>query len=629
MQPILDQDHSLEVKLISQYEENMTKLTEFYRQRAKKHWATQGDRNTSFFHNAVLKRKLHNRIVSIKYACGNNLFDPEDIANEFVDYFKNIFRSLCPNNDRPFMNTSHPQGEQDFTNSIPDKQEVWEILKSMRRNASPGPDGFNVGFYTSVWSWIGEDVTNLVRNFYITGKLPPRLNETQIVLIPKKLVCHVPSDYRPISLCNVVYKIIAKSLANRLKPHLPDYIHPSQQAFVEGRRISNNIIVAQEIAHFLSLNSWDGSDFMLKIDLAKAFDRIEWHFIVSALTRLGLHGHFINLIHACISSPMFSVIINGQSFAQFKSSRGIRQGCPLSPSLFVLAVNELSLALQEALQGNHLSGISLGSNCPPIHSLMFADDLLVCGKANMQEVNTISHILQQFCQHSGQLPNWNKSGIMFSKKVNLQVKQDIKEIFPVSDIDNNTIHLGHPLTLPAKDRSAAYNFIYDKFKSKLSAYKANRLSHAARLTLIKSVFSSIPAYYMSNILFSKKFLAKLTTIIRNFWWTGVKEEPFMKTLCLRAWADICTEKRIGGLGIRNLQAINQGLILSAAWRLAKEPQSHLALILKSKYHSDTSIWRAKQNMPKSAFWAAILKVRPLLISASFCQIVDGSSSIWS
>jgi hypothetical protein len=134
---------------------------------------------------------------------------------------------------------------------------------------------------------------------------------------------------------------------------------------------------------------------------------------------------------------------------------------------------------------------------------------------------------------------------------------------------------------------------------------------------------------MSNILFSKKFLTKLTAIIRNFWWTGIKEEQTTRSLCLRAWADICVEKKIGGLGVRNMQAINQGLILSAAWRLAKEPQSHLALILKAKYHSDTSIWRAKTNIAKSAFWTAILKVRPLLISVSFNQIVDGSSSIWS
>lgn len=133
---------------------------------------------------------------------------------------------------------------------------------------------------------------------------------------------------------------------------------------------------------------------------------------------------------------------------------------------------------------------------------------------------------------------------------------------------------------------------------------------------------------MSNILFSKKFLAKLTAIIRNFWWTGVREDLSTRALCLRAWADICTEKRKGGLGVRNLQAINQSLILSAAWRLAKDPQSYLSLILKAKYHSDTSIWRAKHNVPKSAFWTAILKVRPLLISASFYQLVDGSSSIW-
>jgi hypothetical protein len=134
---------------------------------------------------------------------------------------------------------------------------------------------------------------------------------------------------------------------------------------------------------------------------------------------------------------------------------------------------------------------------------------------------------------------------------------------------------------------------------------------------------------MSNILFSKKFITKLTAIIRNFWWTGVQDDQTTRSLCLRAWADVCTEKKMGGLGIRNLQAVNQGLILSTAWRLAKEPHSHIAQILKAKYHHDTSIWRAKANKPKSAFWSAILKVKHLLISATHCQIVDGSSSIWS
>ena len=153
---------------------------------------------------------------------------------------------------------------------------------------------------------------------------------------------------------------------------------------------------------------------MLKIDLAKAFDRLEWNFIVGALARKGLHSHFINLIHSCISSPTFSVVINGQPFARFRGNRGIRQGCPLSPYLFVLAINELSIALQEAMSANCLAGITLGPNCPPIHPLLFADDLLVCGQAAAEEATRMKDILQDFCRCSGQTPNWSKSGIIFS-----------------------------------------------------------------------------------------------------------------------------------------------------------------------------------------------------------------------
>ncbi|KAM3277337.1 hypothetical protein ACQJBY_045287 [Aegilops geniculata] len=247
----------------------------------------------------------------------------------------------------------------------------------------------------------------LVRNFYITGILPSHINDTHIALIPKKLVPLVPTDYRPISLCNVIYKIIAKTLANRLKAHLPGYIHPSQQAITEGCRFSNNIIIAQEIMHSFNLNNWINEAFMVKIDLAKAFDRIEWNFIVAALSRKGLHGHFINLIYACISSPIFSVIINGQCYARFRNNRGIRQGCPLSPYLFVLAINKLSISLQEAMTNNQLVGITLGPNCPPIHSLMFADDLLICGHATISEALAMKDLLRNFCLASGQTPNWS------------------------------------------------------------------------------------------------------------------------------------------------------------------------------------------------------------------------------
>jgi hypothetical protein len=178
-----------------------------------------------------------------------------------------------------------------------------------------------------------------------------------------------------------------------------------------------------------------------------------------ALTRIGLHGHFINLIHACITAPSFSVIINGQSYENFTSSRGVRQGCPISPYLFVLAINKLSIQLQHSLAQTNLNGITLGPDCPPIHSLLFADDLLICGNATEQEGLTIKHILQNFCQQSGQIPNWTKSRTIFSKAVDNNTQGQFKTIFLVLDINESFIHLGHPLILPPKNRSEAYNFV--------------------------------------------------------------------------------------------------------------------------------------------------------------------------
>ena len=144
---------------------------------------------------------------------------------------------------------------------------------------------------------------------------------------------------------------------------------------------------------------------MLKIDLAKTFDRIEWSFILDAMRRRGYHGHFIELVYAYISSTSFSINVNGESYGNFQATRGTRQGCPLSPYLFVLAINELSLRLLEALDNADLIGVTLGPGCLPIHSILFADDLILCGKADLQEINTINNILHTFYAMSGQIPN--------------------------------------------------------------------------------------------------------------------------------------------------------------------------------------------------------------------------------
>ena len=253
--------------------------------------------------------------------------------------------------------------------------------------------------WSSSFHAIADDVVHLVQQFYNSAELPQGINSTYIALIPKTNAAHTPHQFRPISLCNVIYKIITKSLAERIKLHLPNYIHSSQSAFIPGRHITSNIIVAQEIVHSFSLATWNKKTFMLKIDLAKAFDRIEWNFIINALKQRGFNDHFTNLIQACITAPVFSILVNSQPSNYFTSQRGIRQGCPLSPYLFVLAINDLSKRLQVAMVEGNIQGIFLGPSCPPIHSLLFADDLLICGQVNDYEPQTLRIIIQNFATY--------------------------------------------------------------------------------------------------------------------------------------------------------------------------------------------------------------------------------------
>jgi hypothetical protein len=267
----------------------------------------------------------------------------------------------------------------------------------MRSNATPGPDGLSAAFYKASCHWLKDDIHKVVKDFYCSAVLPTDMNNTFIALIPKKIAPSVLQDFRPISLCNVIYKIITKSLTDILKNHLPDIIHPTQFAFVHGRRKSNIIIITQEIVHSFNLKTWQQKAFLLKVDLAKDFDRISWSFISQTLRKHQFNDHFIALLHACISSTSMQVLISGKPSEFLYPTRGIRQGCPLSPYLFAIAINELSNMLQTSLDTNDIEVLTLGPMGPRIHSLLFADDLIICGQATTTEASAIKATIDHFC----------------------------------------------------------------------------------------------------------------------------------------------------------------------------------------------------------------------------------------
>ena len=256
----------------------------------------------------------------------------------------------------------------------------WEVqteLKQMAPLKAPGLNGMPPIYYQNYWNLVGEDVTNTILSYLNSATLPHPLNHTFITLIPKIKNLTSVSDYRPISLCNVLYKIFSKVLTNRLKKFLPSIILEHQSAFTKNRLIFDNILVAFETLHSMNIHKSSKYSYMtVKLDMSKAYDRVEWSFFEEVMRKLGFNEQWITLMMICVNSVSYSVLVNGEPKGMIRPSRGIHQGDPLSPFLFLLCTEGLHSLISKAASEGTIHGVGL-SRSPKLTHLLFADDSLL------------------------------------------------------------------------------------------------------------------------------------------------------------------------------------------------------------------------------------------------------------
>ena len=227
---------------------------------------------------------------------------------------------------------------------------------------------------------MGRSLAVMVRNVFSGSELSHEINSTGIVLIPKVESPKSMSQFRPISLCNVWYKLITKVVANRLKSIMPKLIGPLQSSFVSSRHITDNIIIAQEAFHSMN-NKKDKVGWMtIKVDLEKTYDRLNWGFIEDTLKDTGIPSRLQNVIMRCISSSSMRLLWNGQPIKEFKPSRGVRQGDPLSPYIFVLCIERLAYLISAEVPKGGWKPLIVAKKAPKLSHLFFADDLVLFAK---------------------------------------------------------------------------------------------------------------------------------------------------------------------------------------------------------------------------------------------------------
>ena len=213
----------------------------------------------------------------------------------------------------------------------------------------------------------------------------------------------------------MLYKIISKVIANRLKPLLNSIVSKTQSAFIADRLITNNILIAFESLHYMKTSSSGKEGFMtLKLDMSKAYDRVEWSFLEKIMLKMGFQDSWVAMIMQCVSTVTYSILLNGEPKGFIRPSRGLRQGDPLSPFLFLFCVEGLNALLNKAVDNGEIRGLSLCRQGPKITYLFFVDDCLLFCRANRTECQKIQQLLDWYEVASGQLVNMNKTTLFFS-----------------------------------------------------------------------------------------------------------------------------------------------------------------------------------------------------------------------
>lgn len=480
------------------------------------------------------------------------------------------------------------------------EDEVRAVVMDLPEEKAPGPDGFTGLFYKLAWHIIKADVMNALLAFWaLDSRSLQHLNGAYMVLLQKKSLPLRVEDYRPISLIHSFSKLLTKCLANRLAVVLDGLVDRNQSAFIKGRCIQDNFRAVRLSCK--TLHKRHIPSFLLKLDIAKAFDSVCWAFLLEILHLMGFGSRWRDWMAVILSTASTKVLLNGVPGRRICHARRLRQGDPLSPMLFVLVMEAFNRTFQW-LQGEDLL-LQLGQGSPIQRVSLYANDMVVFLAPSENDLHNVKLALQVLGEASGLFANLDKSvaiPICCSDDDVAMIQLVLSyrvEFFP-------SRYLGIPLSIFKLSRNEEQPLV-DAIAARLSAWKGRMMNAVGRATLVKATLSAVPVHMATALCLSPWAIGRIDKLRRSFLWSGAAEVAGGR--CKVAWEVLTRPTELGGLGVVDLCRMGVALRLRWPWLRRAEPARPWHGLRDSEERAVTAFFEAATasavgNGESTLFW---------------------------
>jgi len=594
---------------------------EYWKKRYTVRWTKFGDESTKFFHAAATERYRHNTITSLETEDGRQITEHFEKAALLLEaYKKRMGMTTNPIMQIDLENLIHRHNNLDHLSEPVTREEIDKTIAQMPTDKSPGPDGFNGLFFKKCWHIIKEDIYDLCNEFFAGNLDLKAINSSFITLIPK---CNNPSsvnDFRPISLLNSVLKLLTKIMSDRLQRVIIPLVHQNQYGFIKNRTIQDCLAWSFEYIHQCQYSKQE--IIILKLDFEKAFDTIEHSTILCMLHHLGFTSTWCNWVKRILDTGTSAILLNGTPGKEFQCKRGVRQGDPLSPLLFVIAAELLQYIVNKA----HSQGIfSLPIPCSASNDfpiIQYADDTIMVMKALERELFCLKGILEGFSQSTGLRVNYQKSCLV-PLNLSQEKASSLARVFGCQLGSLPFTYLGLPLGT-TKPRINDFAPLMNQMERRLTA-TATFLGLAGKVELTKSVFSALPTYTMCTLKIPLGAVENMDRARRDCLWRGTNVNDRKKPLV--AWKKVHRPKAKGGLGVINLRSQNTALLLKHLDKFYNKRDIPWVKLIWSTYYADDTIPHAAGEVG-SFWWKDLLKLCDQFRGVATCTVGDGKSVLF-